>query len=39
MIHEIKFKNVKTKKQKKIIEKLLKQIEMFHKTLNITKIT
>ena len=39
MMHEIKIQNVNTKKQKKTIEKLLKQNEMFHKNLNITKVT
>ena len=38
MIHEIKIKNVNTKKQKEAIEKLLKQNEIFHKNLNITRI-
>ena len=37
MIHEIKIQNVNTKKQKKAIEKLPKQNEMFHKNLNITR--
>ena len=37
MIHEIRVKNVNTKKQKETIEKLLKHNEMFHKNLNITR--
>ena len=39
MMHEIRVQNVNAKKQKKTIEKLLKQNEMFHKNLNITKVT
>ena len=39
MMHEIRIRNVNTKKQKKTIEKLLKQNEMFHKNLNITRVT
>ena len=31
MIHEIRIKNVNTKKEKKAIDKLLKQNEMFYK--------
>ena len=38
MIHEIIIKNVNTKKQKKAIEKLLKQNEMFRKNLNVIKV-
>ena len=39
MIHEIKIQNVNAKKQKKAIEKLLKQNDMFHKNLNIIRVT
>ena len=39
MMHEIRVQNVNAKKQKETIEKLLKQNEMFHKNLNITKVT
>ena len=38
MIHKIRIKNVNTKKHEKAIEKLLKQNEMFHKNLNITRL-
>ena len=38
-MHKIKIQNVNVKKQNKTIEKLLKQNEMFHKNLNIIKIT
>ena len=38
-MHEIRIQNVDVKKQNKTIEKLLKQNEMFHKNLNITKVT
>ena len=33
MIHETKIQNVNAKKQRKIIEKVLKQNETFHKNL------
>ena len=39
MMHEIRVQNVNAKKQKKTIEKLLKQNEMFHKNLNIIRMT
>ena len=38
MMHKIKVKNVEAKKQKKIVENLLKQNETFHKNLKITKV-
>ena len=39
MMHEIRIQNVNAKKQKKTIEKLLKQNEMFHKNLNMIEMT
>ena len=39
MMHEIRIQNVDAKKQNETIEKLLKQNEMFHKNLNITRVT
>ena len=39
MMHEIKIQNVDAKKQNKTIEKLLKQNEIFHKNLNIIRVT
>ena len=39
MMHEIRVQNVDAKKQNKTIEKLLKQNEMFHKNLNIIRMT
>ena len=39
LMHEIKIQNVNAKKQNETIEKLLKQNEMFHKNLNIIKMT
>ena len=39
MIHKIKIQIVNIKKQNEAIEKLLKQNEIFHKNLNITRVT
>ena len=39
MMHEIRVQNVDAKKQNETIEKLLKQNEMFHKNLNIIRVT
>ena len=39
MMHEIRIQNVDAKKQNETIEKLLKQNEMFHKNLNIIRMT
>ena len=39
IMHEIRIQNVNAKKQNEIIEKLLKQNKMFHKNLNIIKMT
>ena len=38
-MHKIKIENVNVKKQNETIEKLLKQNEMFHKNLNIIRVT
>ena len=38
-MHKIKIQNVDAKKQNETIEKLLKQNKMFHKNLNIIKMT
>ena len=38
MVHGIRVQNVNAKKQEEAIEKLLKQNEMFHKNLNITRV-
>ena len=38
-MHEIRVQNVNAKKQNEAIEKLLKQNEMFHKNLNIIRMT
>ena len=38
-MHKIKIQNVNAKKQNETIEKLLKQNEMFHKNLNIIRMT
>ena len=39
LMHEIRIQNVNAKKQNEAIEKLLKQNEMFHKNLNIIRMT
>ena len=39
LMHEIRVQNVNAKKQNEKIEKLLKQNEMFHKNLNIIRVT
>ena len=39
LMHEIRIENVNSKKQNEAIEKLLKQNKMFHKNLNIIRMT